>query len=387
MEISLGRLRRAIGPIGWLAHLPELIRTPLTAVASSTTGIVAVGALGLATAAGAAAPPDVPRPRHESAAHVAELGTSPGSTTGGSTATGDHAEQTTPNTKATSTTLNSAGHTEALLPPVASTTTTTTAATTTTIKTTIDHDQAGPLGHGAVSHRADDSTPSPASTLPPVLTTLPPATIPATTPTTVPVTTPATTTAPTTTTTTPPGGQTNAVNDTASGHDDKWITIHVLQNDTFGGSSVNILTLAVVDDPAHGSALVSGLNVVYRSDHNFRGTDTFVYSICSLAGSCDQATVDGDHHALTPESQRRMLPVTRCTSGSRSSPKDQSVVPALNTRPLPRVNVPITAWLWAMRATFSADGDPNKRGSDPLEITGRIAAGPQRRSAPRSSSP
>src|SRR5258706_10807464 len=112
LEISLGRLRRAIGPIGWLPHLPELIRTPLTAVASSTTGIVAAGALGLATVAGAAAPPDIRPPRHESAAHVAELGTSNGSTTVASTATSDHAEQTTPNTTPTKTTLASARHTE-----------------------------------------------------------------------------------------------------------------------------------------------------------------------------------------------------------------------------------------------------------------------------------
>jgi hypothetical protein len=93
------------------------------------------------------------------------------------------------------------------------------------------------------------------------------------------------------TTTTAASGQTNAVDDLAGAKDDKSVSIHVLQNDTFGGSSADNSTLAVVTDPLHGSATVSGADIVYRSDHNYRGLDFFTYSICSLSGSCDQATV------------------------------------------------------------------------------------------------
>ncbi|MEY2444972.1 MAG: hypothetical protein QOE00_1552, partial [Ilumatobacteraceae bacterium] len=137
LEISLGRLRRAVGPIGWLAHLPSLIRTPLTAVASSTTGIVAVGALGVATAAGAAAPPVVRPPRHDSVAYVGEIVMPSSSTTVVLAASGNPGPPTTSSTTNTTAATVPNGVSDAqgqVDPSVAPTTTATTAAPTPTTK-------------------------------------------------------------------------------------------------------------------------------------------------------------------------------------------------------------------------------------------------------------
>jgi hypothetical protein len=202
-------------------------------------------------------------------------------------ASGNPGPPTTSNTTNTTATTVPNGVSDAqgqVDPSVAPTTTATTAAPTPTTKAprTADPDPV---------FAAPTTTAPIASTPPTVATTVPPpTTLPVATPTTIPATAPPTTAAPTSTTT-PPFGQTIAVDDTGSGQDDRSITVRVLQNDTFGGSIANLLTLTIVGVPSHGSAFVSGANIVYRSDHDFRGTDAFVYSICSVAGSCDQATV------------------------------------------------------------------------------------------------
>jgi hypothetical protein len=56
LDISLGRMRQVVGPLGWLSHFPDMIRTPLTAVAMSTTGFVASASIGLGSIAGVVTP-------------------------------------------------------------------------------------------------------------------------------------------------------------------------------------------------------------------------------------------------------------------------------------------------------------------------------------------
>ncbi len=77
LEISLGKMRHVLGPLGWLSQLPSIIRTPVTAVTMSATGFTAAGAIGLAAAVGAVAPPVDPGPRVVAAApHVEQVNTS-----------------------------------------------------------------------------------------------------------------------------------------------------------------------------------------------------------------------------------------------------------------------------------------------------------------------
>ncbi len=69
------------------------------------------------------------------------------------------------------------------------------------------------------------------------------------------------------------------------------VNIHVLWNDHFGGSAPDVSTLTIVVAPTRGSVTVVGENLLYEPVDGERGTDSMSYSICSLSGSCDQATV------------------------------------------------------------------------------------------------
>jgi len=62
LEISLGKMRWIIGPMGSLAQLPGLVRTPLTVIGSSATSVVTASAVTLAAIAGAIAPEEAPPP-------------------------------------------------------------------------------------------------------------------------------------------------------------------------------------------------------------------------------------------------------------------------------------------------------------------------------------
>lgn len=257
LEISLGRLRRAVGPVGWLAHLPDLIRTPLTAAATSTTGFVTAGAIGLATVAGAAAPAAPPTPRHESAPYAVAFSTPRSTTTVPPTSSVDVTTSSIPAASATGTI------------PVA--------------------EQSATVG-GAAAATAD---PVPASATPlDQLAPVVPAPEAPTPPSSTDVVSP-TTAVPTTAvaTTTVPAGAMNAIDDQSDAKNDKVVSIHVLRNDNFAGSAPDLSTLAVVAGPSHGLVNVAGENVIYQAEHGYRGTDSFTYSICSVSGSCDQATV------------------------------------------------------------------------------------------------
>ena len=77
-----------------------------------------------------------------------------------------------------------------------------------------------------------------------------------------------------------------AVNDSASTTANQPVTIAVTGNDTGP-----ITSIAVGSNPAHGSATVSGLNVVYTPAQNFFGTDTFTYTATGPGGTSSPATV------------------------------------------------------------------------------------------------
>jgi HD domain len=300
LEISLGRMRRIIGPLGWLSQFPNVIRGPITAVSGSATGFVTAGAIGLATAAGAVAPHSVSADAARSSAPRIEVVDGPVSTTApvvigtvddpvqtvppasstataptGTTPTGTTPTGTTP----TGTTPTAEPQTTVVAVPTAKTP----AVTTTSAHAPIPVSTTTPAVAAPVN-----PTPKPAvPTTLAVTTTIPPTTVPVTT--IAPTTTvaPATTTTPTTAA----PGPTTAVDDQASVAHNRTVSIHVLQNDNFGGSTANLSTLSVVASPARGIVSISGSNIVYDPQHGYRGPDSFKYSICSLAGSCAQATV------------------------------------------------------------------------------------------------
>jgi hypothetical protein len=262
LEISLGRMRHVVGPLGWLSQLPSLIRTPIAAVATSSTGFVAAGAIGFATAVGAAAAPAVTEHHQTAAPHVVQVD-DPGLHNASATqALGDPA-QTAPPSSATETSISAIGD----------------QAVVADVPTSIPD---APPTSPPISVAPVESTIVPEAIIPVDTAPVPE------TPSTVPVTTAApTTVAPTTVA----AGLMNAVDDRADVANNKTVSIHVLQNDDFGGSFANLATLQVVAAPSHGSVTVSGENLVFKPIDGYRGPDSMSYSICSLSGSCDQATV------------------------------------------------------------------------------------------------
>jgi hypothetical protein len=282
LEISLGRTRRIIGPLGWLTQLPDIVRTPLTAVATSTSGVVTATAIGLAAAAGATTAPLEPQHPAVASAYVNQFD----DFVLGSTAPVDSATTATSSTTdaATSTTANAATN-------ITASTTTTDAAITTTSVNPTGPAIAGPTPAATsqppttTAITATPTTATPTATPSTPASTAPSATAP-------PTTAPPTTIAPTTVApTTVAAGRMLAVADLALTTSGKSVSIHVLQNDDFGSSSANLSSLTVVTGPAHGSVTVTGQNLLYIPAAGYLGTDSMSYSICSQSGSCDQATV------------------------------------------------------------------------------------------------
>jgi outer membrane autotransporter protein len=77
-----------------------------------------------------------------------------------------------------------------------------------------------------------------------------------------------------------------AVADAAATLSPQPVTVAVTANDTGV-----ITSIAVVAAPGHGTALVSGLNVVYTPAAGFSGTDTFTYNATGPGGTSAPATV------------------------------------------------------------------------------------------------
>ncbi|WP_168170772.1 putative Ig domain-containing protein [Rhodanobacter sp. C01] len=77
-----------------------------------------------------------------------------------------------------------------------------------------------------------------------------------------------------------------AVNDHASTMANQAVTVNVTSVDTGP-----ITSIALTSTPAHGTATVSGLSVVYTPAHDFFGTDSFAYTATGPGGTSAPATV------------------------------------------------------------------------------------------------
>jgi putative nucleotidyltransferase with HDIG domain len=230
MNVSLGRLRWAIGPVTWLGQIPfyldRLGRDILTlSTAATVTAAAVIG--------GVIPVPDVISDFSMMTA-AETLSTLPN--TDGPEAEGAGDEPLAPGAPA----LETAGDTA---PDTTATTTPTTTSTTV------------------------PGTTAPPPTEPP--TTGPPATTPTTTP----------------PTTAPPRALPTANPDVASTNEDVAVTIDVLANDSPG------LTLASVDTPGSGTTQTSAGKVRYVPAANTNGTDSFGYEACDAAGNCTRSTV------------------------------------------------------------------------------------------------
>ncbi|MCX6306349.1 MAG: Ig-like domain-containing protein [Bacteroidetes bacterium] len=84
-----------------------------------------------------------------------------------------------------------------------------------------------------------------------------------------------------------------AANDSVTTPEDTPAGIPVLVNDTDCDTNININSIWVIQDPAHGiyqTNFNTGL-VIYTPDMNYNGTDTLRYRICDFDGLCDTAWV------------------------------------------------------------------------------------------------
>lgn len=285
LQISLGRMRRAIGPLGLLGNFPDLIRVPLTAALTSTTAVVTAAAIAAGASAGAIAPRTISEPT--AVEQSIEVDSAPAS--GAQTSRGQSNPDGTPLTTVPGDAIDASGATapadstaaEALVSAVTvpSIDEPPTESVVPPIPTPAD-----PAVPAAVS-----TTAAPAITTPPTTTkvTTPPVTAPPTTPpTTTKVTTPQVTAPPTTVDTSP------VADDTATVGSGSRITIRVLQNDAFPGATIDFKTLVVLVAPANGTVkVIAGQNLLYQSNVGFTGTDTMTYQVCSTLGACDTAVV------------------------------------------------------------------------------------------------
>lgn len=77
--------------------------------------------------------------------------------------------------------------------------------------------------------------------------------------------------------------------------------IDVLANDDGAGHDLRPATLAVVDQPASGTAEVVGGTITYTADIGFSGTDSFTYGVCITTPYCTTATVEVTVEPFTVE--------------------------------------------------------------------------------------
>ncbi|MEQ8839716.1 MAG: HD domain-containing phosphohydrolase [Acidimicrobiales bacterium] len=267
LQISIPRQRMITGWLGWLAHLPTMLRLPaIPAAVQSVGGVVAAGTI---TAAAVIATPLTELPEEEvsfAVERAVEDDEAPGSTVP------DDPTDLAP-----------------------APTTTTPRATTTAGDPTPTTTAADPL---APATTRDPSDPTPTTTASPATTTT--AGTGTTTTATAGTDATTTTTASTGTTTTTTTTTTLAPAVTEANDDSTTVllgvgrTVAVLANDDFGTSSANTTTLAVVAGPSRGTTSVNqatGEITWSPTGLPIGGSDSFVYRICSMAGSCDTAMV------------------------------------------------------------------------------------------------
>ena len=284
LEISIPRRRWVGGWLGWLAHLPNMLRLPVIPAAQTVGGAVAAGTVAAAAIIAAPLtelPPDeIPFTVERNVDDpVDALGPPPGEPDDSPDSVSDNDATTTTTLafeKTPSTTVGTG--------PSTPSTTTTSDPSDPTASTTV----APSIPPPTTSTGSPTTTigGSPTTSLPVGTTT----TTTAGTGTTSTTTTSTTTT--TTTTTTAAPAVTTANDDTsvillAAGRD-----IQVLVNDDFGTSSANVSSLTVTSAPSRGTTSINGAIVHYTPGFlQIGGTDTFTYRICSVAGSCDTAVV------------------------------------------------------------------------------------------------
>ena len=117
-------------------------------------------------------------------------------------------------------------------------------------------------------------------------------------------------------TVTPVNDRPNAVDDSATTRQGRAVTISVLANDTdVDGDS---LTIAFVDNPHHGTAVIAGNAVTYTPDADFSGTDRFDYRARDASEDSDRATVTV---VVTPNA----APIATITGGNRTIPDSDRV--------------------------------------------------------------
>ncbi len=80
-----------------------------------------------------------------------------------------------------------------------------------------------------------------------------------------------------------------AVEDETATAAEESVVIDVLGNDS--DPDEDVLTIALVEDPAHGTATIEDNEVVYTPDADFTGTEVFFYTVCDADNACATAYV------------------------------------------------------------------------------------------------
>jgi uncharacterized repeat protein (TIGR01451 family) len=98
-----------------------------------------------------------------------------------------------------------------------------------------------------------------------------------------------------------PNNPPDAVNDYAKTFMNVPVAVGVQNNDSDPSGLGLTMTLVPNNPPDHGTAVISGKNIVYTPHPDFNGLDTFAYSICNPYG-CDVALVIVDVWCVDPGS-------------------------------------------------------------------------------------
>ena len=246
LNISMGRLRFVVGPLGWLSELAWIIRIPqaaTTAAGGAATAASAAATAAIATFApiGAGPPPLDPLPAERIVAvdtgDVEEISTTTSVPPGAVSTDTRPEEPRSDEPEATSAPTTVA-------PTTSLATTTTSGVVTTTVVTT----------------------------------------------TTVPTTTTApTTTVPTTSTTA--AGSPPTANPDSKTFGPAGGAIPVLNNDVAGSSKIDRSSVRITIPPPAGDVTTAGNTVIRFDPAGFLGTTQLTYEVCDEAGLCDSAVV------------------------------------------------------------------------------------------------
>lgn len=271
LNVSLKR-RLRVGPLAWLAELPQLMQSVAAIPSAIATTTVVAGSVMVGSIAAPQLPDTLAFVQPEPATSTVPLPTTPPITVSIPT------ESETASLTIIPTTAEPELVEQTTLPATTDLTTTTTATTLSSTTT-------------------NSSTTSPPTTSPPpttLPTTGPPTTPLITTTTQLTTTTSATTvpptTLPTTTTTAAPTIQLSA--DSASVDEEQDKNIKVLENDDHGGSGFDDATLSITIAPLWAESYrVHNDHIHYEAPEDRSGSDYLQYRICNNDGECATADV------------------------------------------------------------------------------------------------